>query len=161
MLVFALLIALPALAAASRRRAMQEESEIAGALSAWAADVRGRSAHAPLEDPLRSRVQHLRAPEFATLALAMELPNAKPHLLADTAQRLALRLRRRVAFERKMLARTASGRRRAAVAASIPPLLLLAMSAGGLRIPLLALIAVVCLEACGSWLLWRIARVEI
>ena len=32
-----------------------------------------------------------------------------PELLADTAQRLALRLKRRIAFERKMLARTASG----------------------------------------------------
>ena len=43
-----------------------------------------------------------------------ELTHAPPHLVADTAHRLALRLKRRVAFERKMLARTASGRRRGA-----------------------------------------------
>ena len=84
-----------------------------------------------------------------------------PELLADTAQRLALRLKRRVAFERKMLARTASGRRRGAVAASIPPLALLALHAGGIQVPLAALLFVVALEACGCWLLWRVARVEI
>jgi hypothetical protein len=82
-------------------------------------------------------------------------------LLADTAQRLALRLKRRVAFERKMLARTASGRRRGAVAASIPPLVLLAFHAGGIQIPLAALLFVVAIEACGCWWLWRVARVDI
>jgi hypothetical protein len=95
------------------------------------------------------------------LLLAHELPRPSPELLADTAQRLALRLKRRVAFERKMLARTASGRRRGAVAASMPPLMLVVLHAGGIQIPLAALLFVVAIEACGCWLLWRVARVEI
>jgi hypothetical protein len=161
MIAFALLIALPALAAANRRRAMREASDVAGALSAMAAVVRKGATCPPVDASLWRRVERLRAPEFIWLSLAQELPQATPDLLADTAQRLALRLKRRVAFERKMLARTASGRRRGAIAASIPPLALVALQAVGIGIPLVALLFVVAIEACGCWLLWRIARVEI
>jgi len=161
MAVFAALIALPALAAARRRRVMREASDVAGALSAVAVAARKSITCPPLDATLWWRVQRLRAPEFSLLLLAQELPQPHPDLLADTAQRLALRLKRRVAFERKMLARTASGRRRGAVAASIPPLALLALHAGGIRMPLAALLFVIAIEAFGCWLLWRVARVEI
>jgi Flp pilus assembly protein TadB len=161
MVVFAVLIALPALAAAARRRAMREASDVAGALSALALAARQQAACPPLDATLRERLRRLRAPEFTWLLLVLELPQAKPELLADTAQRLALRLKRRVAFERKMLARTASGRRRGAVAATVPPLVLVALHASGMQLPLAALLFVVALQAFGCWLLWRVARVEI
>jgi hypothetical protein len=161
MVAFAALVMLPALAAASRARAMREASEVAGALSALAVAVRRSAACPPLDESLWRRAQRLGAPEFSWWLLAQELPRANHELMADTAQRLALRLKRRVAFERKMLARTASGRRRGAVAASIPPLALAALHAGGFDIPVAALSCVVGMEACGCWLLWRVARVEI
>ncbi len=161
MCFFAALIALPALAAGGRRRAMREASEVAVALSSLAEEVRESAVCQPLPELLCARARRLRAPEFASLLLAQELTQASPRLLADTAHRLALRLKRRVAFERKMLARTASGRRRGALAASFPPAVLLAMHAGGLQIPLAALVFVLAVEGCGCWLLWRIARVEI
>ena len=44
MAVFAMLIALPALLAACRRRAMREVSEVAGALSAMAVAIRKNAA---------------------------------------------------------------------------------------------------------------------
>jgi hypothetical protein len=160
MLAFAALIALPAIAATRRRHAMCEVSEVAAALSAMAAAVRAQAPCPPPDAPLWQRAERLRAPEFPSLLLAQELPQSA-ELLADTAQRFALRLKRRVAFERKMLARTASGRRRGAVAASLPPVVLLALHAGGIGIPLGALVVVVAVEACGCWLLWRAARVEI
>jgi hypothetical protein len=47
------------------------------------------------------------------------------------------------------------------VAASIPPLVLFAFHSGGIQIPLAALLFVVAIEACGCWLLWRVARVDI
>jgi hypothetical protein len=161
MAAFATLIAWPALAAASRRRAMREASEVAGALSVMAVVVRKSAECPPLDASLWWRAQRLQAPEVIALLMAHELPHPRPELLADTAQRLALRLKRRVAFERKMLARTASGRRRGAVAASIPPLVLLAFHSGGIQIPPGALLFVVAIEACGCWLLWRVARVDI
>ena len=161
MVVFAAFIALPALAATSRRRAMCEASDVACALGALGVAVRKSGACLPVDSALCKRVQRLRAPEFVSLLLVQELPYPTPQLLADTAQRLALRLKRRVAFERKMLARTASGRRRGAVAASVPPLALLALDAAGIQVPLAALLFVVALEACGCWLLWRMARVAI
>ena len=159
MVAFAALIALPAIAATRRRRAMCEVSEVAAALSAMAAAVRARAALPPPDAPLWQRAERLHAPEFPALQLAQELPQSAD-LLADTAQRFALRLKRRVAFERKMLARTASGRRRGAVAASLPPVALLVLHAGGIGIPLGALAVVIGVEACGCWLLWRAARVE-
>ena len=161
MAVFATLIALPALAAASRRRLMREASEVAVALSTLAAAVRKSAVCPPVDASLWRCARRLRAPEFTSLQLAHELPRASPELLADTAQRISLRLKRRVAFERKMLARTASGRRRGAIAASIPPLVLVVLHAGGFHIPHGALLLIVAIEGCGCWLLWRAARVEI
>jgi hypothetical protein len=161
LVAFATLIALPALAASGRARVMREASEVAGALSTLAVTVRKSAVCPPLDEKLWSRAQRLGAPEFSWLLLAHELPRPSPVLLADTAQRLALRLRRRVAFERKMLARTASGRRRGAVAATAPPIVLVALHVGGFEIPLAALLCVVAMETCGCWWLWRVARVEI
>jgi Flp pilus assembly protein TadB len=158
---FAALIALPALAAAVRRRALCEASDVANALGEFASSLRRRAACLPMDSSLRNRAQRLKAPEFTSLVVAEELPQSSPELLADTAQRLALRLKRRVAFERKMLARTASGRRRGAVAASLPPAVLMAMHVLGVPLPSSALWLVLALEACGCWFLWRVARVEI
>lgn len=161
MLAFAAFIALPAIAAARRRHAMCEASEVAGMLAAMAGDVRSRAAYPPPDASLWQRARRLNAPEFPALLLAQEFAGSRDDLLADTAQRFATRLKRRVAFERKMLARTASGRRRGAIAASLPPLALLSLRAGGIDIPLSALLFVVAVEAFGCWLLWRLARVEI
>jgi hypothetical protein len=161
MLAIAAFIALPAVAAARRRHAMCEASEVAVMLAAMAADVRSRAPCPPLDAPLWRRARRLNTPEFPALLLAQELAGPGDELLADTAQRLATRLKRRVAFERKMLARTASGRRRGAIAASLPPLALWVLHAGGMGIPFAALLFVVAVEAFGCWLLWRLARVEI
>ena len=157
-------IALPAFAALCRRRATREASQVAAALAEFAAatrrDLKRTARCQPLDAELTERVQRLRVPEFAALQLVQDLPQ-RPELLADTAQRLALRLKRRIAFERKMLARTASGRRRGAIAAIIPPLLLLLLQASGLPAPPLMLAIVTGFEAFGCWLLWRLARVGI
>ena len=161
MVAFVSLIALPAVAAAHRRNKMREASEIAAEFSAVVSDVRKGAACLLPESSLWRRAEHLQAPEFPALLLAHELSQPGAELLADTAQRFATRLKRRVAFERKMLARTASGRRRGAVAASLPPAALLALHAVGIGVPLAALLFVVAVEACGCWLLWRVARVEI
>ena len=161
MAAFATLIAWPALAATRRRRVMREASEVAGALSAMALAIRKGGACPTWDESLCRRAEQLCAPEVIALWLAHELPQPRPELLADTAQRLALRLKRRVAFERKMLARTASGRRRGAVAASLPPLVVLAFHAGGIPLPLAAVLFVAAIEAGGCWLLWRVARVDI
>jgi len=161
MLVFAAFIALPAVLAARRRHAMCEASEVAGMLSAMACDVRSRASYPPPDASLWRRARKLNAPEFPALLLAQELASPGDNLLADSAQRFATRLKRRVAFERKMLARTASGRRRGAIAAALPPLALLVLRACGIDIPFAALMFVVAVEAFGCWLLWRLARVEI
>jgi len=157
-------IALPAFIAWCRRRATREASEVAAALADFANALRrkpGAQCAQTLDAELGARVQRLCVPEFASLQLAQDLPRARPDLLADTAQRLALRLKRRIAFERKMLARTASGRRRGAVAAAIPPLALLSLRASGFAVPPATLAVVLCIEAFGCWLLWRLARVGI
>ena len=158
-------IALPAFIAVCRRRATREASEVAVALAQFASAVRRDAAGAnrcqPLDADLSARAGRLRVPEFASLQLAQDLPHGTPELLADAAQRLALRLKRRIAFERKMLARTASGRRRGAVAAAIPPLALLLLNVCGFAVPQSTLVFVVCIEAFGCWLLWRLARVGI
>jgi hypothetical protein len=162
--VIAGFIALPAFAALCRRRATREASLVAAALAEFAAatrrDLKRTARCQPLDAELCARVQRLRVPEFAGLQLVQDLPE-RPELVADTAHRLALRLKRRIAFERKMLARTASGRRRGAVAAMIPPLLLLLLHALGLPIPSLMLAFVTGFEAFGCWLLWQLARVGI
>ncbi len=163
--VIAAFIALPAIIALCRRRATREASEVAVALAEFAAasrlDPERSDRRLKLDADLSARAQRLRVPEFASLQLVQDLPKAPAELLADTAQRLALRLKRRIAFERKMLARTASGRRRGALAAIIPPLLLLVLHACGLVVPAGLLAFVIGLEAFGCWLLWRLARVGI
>jgi Flp pilus assembly protein TadB len=158
-------IALPGVMAWWRRRATREASEVAVALTEFATalrrDVGKASCCPPFDAGLAARLDRLRVPESASLQFVQELPDAHGSLLADTAQRLALRLRRRIAFERKMLARTASGRRRGAVAAAMPPLVLLMLEAFGVVVPGATLEFVVCIEAFGCWLLWRLARVGI
>ena len=158
-------IALPAFGALCRRRATREASEVAVALADFAAAARRTLERTrrcpPLDAELSARAQRLRVPEFASLQLAQDLPQARPELVVDAAQRLALRLKRRIAFERKMLARTASGRRRGAVAAIIPPSILLGLQAFGWPVPGTLLVFVTALEAFGCWLLWRLARVGI
>ena len=81
--------------------------------------------------------------------------------LAPRSPHSALRLKRRVAFERKMLARTASGRRRGAVAAAAPGVTMLALRMAGISLPLTALLLLLCIESLGCWLLWRAAQVEV
>jgi hypothetical protein len=95
------------------------------------------------------------------LELAGELAQERGPLVAECAQWLALRLRRRIAFERKMLARTASGLRRGAVAASAPPLAALLMQSVGIDIPVGVRITLLAVEVVGCVMLWRLARVEI
>jgi hypothetical protein len=160
-LLIAGLIALPALCAQARRRASRAASEVAVELGAFAEDVRSGRRCLPLEPAWLARAEALHMPEFVSFLLAQELARPNPALLADTAQRLALRLKRRVAFERKMLARTASGLRRGALAAAVPPLVLFAMALAGWSVPAGALLVLLLLETCGCWLLWRVARVEI
>jgi Flp pilus assembly protein TadB len=155
------LIALPALCAQARRRVSREASEVAAQLGEFATQVRDSERCLPLDAAWLARAQALHIPEFVSFLLAQELARPNPMLLADTAQRLALRLKRRVAFERKMLARTASGRRRGALAAAIPPVVLLVMALAGQRLPVGAVLLLLFLEAFGCWLLWRVARVEI
>jgi hypothetical protein len=163
--VIAAFIALPALMAVCQRRATREASEVASALAEFATTARREVdrgvTRTPLDATLCARIERLGLPEFASLQLAQEFAHPHPELLAEAAQRLALRLKRRVAFERKMLARTASGRRRGAVAAAIAPLLLLAFGAAGFSMPLVALVFVVGIEGFGCWLLWRFARVSV
>jgi Flp pilus assembly protein TadB len=155
------LIALPTLCARYRRRSSQETSLVAAGLAEFAMRVRLQDRCLLLEPELLARAERLRIPEFVSFLLALEIARPHPEMLADTAQRLSLRLKRRVAFERKMLARTAAGRRRGAIAAATPPLVLLAFAATGHGIPSGALLLLVALEAFGCWLLWRVARVEI
>jgi hypothetical protein len=159
-LLIAGIIVLPAMGAWHRRRASCEASFVAAGLAEYASSVREEHRRLPLDDALLSRAQRLRVPELVSFVLAQEL-GAPPELLADAAQRLALRLKRRAAFERKMLARTAPGRRRGALAAAIPPLSLALFAMSGLALPVAALLLLLILEALGCWLLWRVARVEI
>ena len=153
------LIALPALSAWRRRRFSREASAVAAELAAFAQVWRRSNYSVPLDEALLARVARLQMPELRTFELAHRLSPAMPGLLADAAQRLALRLKRRVAFERKMLARTASGRRRGAFAAALPPLILLTLALAGRGLPAGALVFVAALEMLGCWLLLRLARV--
>ena len=155
------IIALPAVMAYRQRRVSSEASEVANELANFALTVRCAARCQPLDATLHRRAQGLGVPEIAPLLLALELPHASPQLLAETAQRLALRLKRRVAFERKMLARTASGRRRGAVAASVAPLVFVALRGAGMDPPLAMFVFLLLVEAFGCWMLWRLARVEI
>ena len=154
-------IALPALAAWRRRRESREASAVAGDLAAYAVAVRGAGRCLPMEDALVARIARLRLADAAALRMAQELERGGAAALAGAAQRLATRLRRRVAFQRKMLARTAPGLRRGAIAASVPPLLLLALQWLGTEIPVVAQFSLFAAEAAGCALLCRLARVEI
>jgi hypothetical protein len=159
--LLAIFIALPASAAWRRRRASREASDIAERLNAWAGVLLRDARLVPLEESLRLRLLRLRIKDTVLLQMAEETARGAAPVVAESAQRLALRLRRRVAFERKMLARTASGLRRGAVVAAIPPLVLLVMSFAGLRLPAPLLMTLLLLELAGCVLLWRLARVEI
>jgi len=114
-IILVLVLAWPALLAWWRRGVNREASELAGALEGFAADTRRSGDHREIDASLQARVSRLHLPELSAFRLAATLPNATPELIADATARLALRLRRRIAFERKMLARTASGRRRGAI----------------------------------------------
>ena len=100
-------------------------------------------------------------PETRAFLYALELTRLTPSLLADTALRLGLRLRRRVAFERKMLARTRSGLRRAAVAAALPAVLAASLVPLGLHLPGITVAFLLLLEMFGCFLLWRITRAAV
>ncbi len=154
-------IALPALAAAHRRRASREVSAVALELAAFAAAVRDARRRLPMDEVLLARVLRLRVADATPLHLAQALDRAEPAALADIIQRLSTRLRRRVAFERMMLARTAPGLRRGAIAASLPALLVCVLPWFGAQIPDAAQLSLLFIEAVGCVLLWRLARVEI
>jgi Flp pilus assembly protein TadB len=137
----------------------REASEVAGAIETFAADARRAARCIEIDGALAARMVRLRMPELGAFRLAPTLPNATPDLVADAAARLALRLRRRIAFERKMLARTAPGRRRGAIAGALPPLVLLALAGAGAQIPPAALALLVVAQGVGCWLQARIAHV--
>jgi hypothetical protein len=159
LLMLAFVLAWPVLLAWWRRGASREASEVAGALEAFAADARRATRCPDVDAVLAARVARLRMPELGAFQLAPTLPDATPELVADAAARLALRLRRRIAFERKMLARTAPGRRRGAIAGALPPVVLLALASAGARIPWVALVLLVIAQGVGCWLQARIAHV--
>jgi len=160
-LLLAALVGLPALAARHRRKLSQAWSDVAVELSAFATEVRHAGRCLAVNEVLLQRLRTLSIPELTTFELVCQLRNADPELLADAARRLALRLKRRAAFERKMLARTAPGRRRGAIAAAAPAVVLLLANAGGAALPVTALALLVLFEALGCWMLWRLARVEV
>jgi Flp pilus assembly protein TadB len=149
----------PALIAWQRRRSSAEASAVALELLEFARRLRRENRCIPLEENLLTRVERLRLPELGAFRLAPNLPNVNAGIVADAALRLALRLKRRVAFERKMLARTASGRRRGAIAGALPPLVVLILVAAGAELPASALVFLVLAEGVGGWLLTRIASV--
>ena len=157
--LLAAVLAWPALLARWRRGVNREASDVASALEAFAAASRLTPRCLEIDAALAARMARLRMPEFGAFRLAPNLPNATPALVADAAARLALRLRRRIAFERKMLARTASGRRRGAIAGALPPLVLLALASSGAEFPVAALFLVAFAQGLGCWLQARIARV--
>lgn len=162
LLFAALLVALPALSAWRRRARSREDSQLAMDLQAFALALRRDALEKP-DDELTERIARLsdRVPEARAFLFALELNRLSPPMLADAAQRLGLRLRRRVAFERKMLARTRSGLERAAVAAALPILIWAALLVFDLRLPDAALLFVLLVESLGCFLLWRITRAAV
>ncbi len=157
------LVALPAVGAWRRRRHSRAASAVAIELLGFADAVRRADVALPCDADLLARVRALRSgvPEVVSFEVALGLARLAPEVLADAAQRLALRLKRRVAFERKMLARTRSGLQRGAWAAAVPPLALFALSAAGVVVPASGLAALLALETLGCWLLWRVAHIEV
>jgi Flp pilus assembly protein TadB len=160
-LVLGVFVALPSLAALLGRRRSRECSEFAQALAEFAATVRRERRCLAIDESLLARARRLGVPELMSFEYLRELAQPEPALLAEAAQRLALRLKRRVAFARKMLARTASGRRRAALAAAAPAIFMLLLGVMRVVLPPAALTVLVLLEALGCWLLWYLARVEV
>ena len=159
--LLAALVAVPAIMARRRGELSREWSEAAVSLMGFAAQVRGTQRVMSVDENLWQRLRRLSIPELASFELVCQLRRADADMLASAAQRLALRLKRRAAFERKMLARTASGRRRGAIAAAVPALAMLLAGVGGVALPLVALLLLVALEVIGCWMLWRVARVDV
>jgi len=159
LVMLAAVLAWPALLAAWRRGVNREASDVAAALESFAAAARRAPGCIEIDPDLAVRMARLRMPELGAFRLAPHLPNATPELVADAAARLALRLRRRIAFERKMLARTASGRRRGAIAGALPPVVLLALASVGAEVPARALLLLAFAQSIGCWLQARVARV--
>jgi hypothetical protein len=157
----AVVMALPSWAALQRRNRSRESSAVASSLSAFAAEVRRRQVCLAVDGELLARARRLRIPEMASFEYARELPSPQPELLAAAVHRLALRLKRRVAFERKMLARTAPGRQRALVAAASCIAAIEILQVTDLLPPAVLLAAVPALIAVGSALCWRVSRVEV
>ncbi|HKU89587.1 MAG TPA: hypothetical protein VJP84_07320 [Steroidobacteraceae bacterium] len=151
-LVITALVALPALQAVRRRRASRESSAMAATLVERAGVV---------DEEFLARLRRLDIPDSIPFEFARQFGVADPALLAGAAHRLALRLKRRVAFERKMLARTASGRRRGAIAAAAPGATMLGLRLADVVLPLPLMALLLAVEAFGCWLLWRVARVEV
>jgi hypothetical protein len=149
------------LAAWRRRRVSRVASDLAARLSRYAVEVRRSASCPPLEAEVLSGLRRLSWPEAHSLDFAGELTRAGPEVLANVAQRLATRLRRRVAFERKMLARTAPGLRRGALAALVPPVVVVSAQALGVDIPPATLLTLWFADLTGCLLLWRLARVDI
>jgi hypothetical protein len=161
LMLLGIFIALPALAAWRRRRVSPPASHHAAPLSRYSPEVRRSAARLPLEAEVLSGLRRLSWADAQSLDLAGELSRAGPEVLANVAQRLATRLRRRVAFERKMLARTAPGLRRGALAALVPPVVVMSAQVLGVDVPPLTLLTLWFAELTGCLLLWRLARVEI
>ena len=159
--LISVLIALPAALAGQRRRLSREWSEVAAALLEFATAVRSAQRAMSLDEALLARARRLGIPELISFEFVQALATPQPELLAESAQRLALRLKRRVAFERKMLARTAAGRWRGSIAAATPAAVLLVLAGMGVLLPPGALLLLLGLEGLGCWLLWRAARVEV
>ena len=151
-LLITVLVILPVIEASRQRRASRESSAVATALLVNAGIV---------DDEFLARLRRLAIPETIPFEFARQFGPQDPALLADAAQRLALRLKRRAAFERKMLARTAPGRRRGAIAAAAPGATLLGLRLADVVLPLPAMALLIGVEAFGCWLLWRVARVEV
>lgn len=156
----ALFIALPALAAWRRRLQSREMNAVADALAEHTRRVQATGIDTPLDASLQERLDKLKLPDTVVLRLAQEYTH-RSSLRAECAQRLVQRLRRRVAFERKMLARAASGLRRGAVAACTPPLAALLLRSVGIEIPMSAMAVLLLVEVLGCVMLWRLSRVEI
>lgn len=159
--LLACVIAMPAAGAWRRRARSRLASEAAAELATFADRVRREQRLVALDDSLRDRLRRLRLTDMAALQLAFDLNRGDVQPLAAAAQRLALRLRRRVAFERKMLARTAPGLRRGAIAAGMPPVAALALAMSGVEIPLSTQWLLLGAEVFGCVLLSLWARVEI
>jgi hypothetical protein len=151
-LLITALVTLPMIQALRRRHTSRESSALASALVETAGVV---------DEELLARLRRLALPETIPFEFARQFGPADPALLAQAAHRLALRLKRRVAFERKMLARTAPGRRRGAIAAAAPGATMLGLRLADVMLPLPAMAVLIAVEVFGCWLLWRVARVEV